>query len=116
MGVQIYDVVWVSIHTTCGMDAHLYHIVGLSMLDAEDRYGSEVRYWRIEWQGLRTPYVVLWLCQISWAWASSCTFGSCAHRMPKYIRPLQMSAPLHASAHLLHFMATQCALSKPLSA
>ncbi len=28
-----------SMHTTCGMNAHLYHIVGLSMLDAEDRYG-----------------------------------------------------------------------------
>ncbi len=26
----------VSIHTTCGMNAHLYHIVGLSMLDSED--------------------------------------------------------------------------------
>ncbi len=25
---------------------HLYHIVALSMLDAEDRYGSEDRYWR----------------------------------------------------------------------
>ncbi len=24
-------------HTTSGMDAHLYYIVGLSMLDAEDR-------------------------------------------------------------------------------
>ncbi len=32
MGGKIYDVVWVSIHTTCGMNAHLYHIVGLSML------------------------------------------------------------------------------------
>ncbi len=37
-GGEIYDVVWVSIHTTCGMNAHLYHIVGLSMLDAEDRW------------------------------------------------------------------------------
>ncbi len=36
MGGNIYDVVWVSIDTTCGMNAHLYHIVGLSMLDAED--------------------------------------------------------------------------------
>ncbi len=36
VGGKIYDVVWVSIHTTCGMNAHLYHIVGLSMLDAED--------------------------------------------------------------------------------
>ncbi len=25
------------IHTTSGMDAHLYYIVGLSMLDVEDR-------------------------------------------------------------------------------
>ncbi len=31
------------------IDAHLYHIVGLSMLDAEDRYGSEDRYWRFGW-------------------------------------------------------------------
>ncbi len=36
MGGKIYDVVWVSIYTTCGMNAYLYHIVGLSMLDAED--------------------------------------------------------------------------------
>ncbi len=36
MGREIYDVVWVSIHITCGINAHLYHIVGLSMLDAED--------------------------------------------------------------------------------
>ncbi len=39
MGGKIYDVVCMSIHTTCGMSAHLYHIVCLSML--EDRYGSE---------------------------------------------------------------------------
>ena len=37
MGGNIYDVVWMSIHTTCGMNNHLYHIVGLSMLDAKDR-------------------------------------------------------------------------------
>ncbi len=30
---KIYDVVCMSIHTKCGMNAHLYHIVGLSMLD-----------------------------------------------------------------------------------
>ncbi len=29
---MIYDVVCTSIHTTCGMNAHLYHIVGLSAL------------------------------------------------------------------------------------
>ncbi len=29
MGGKIYDVVCMSIHTTCGMNAHLYHIVGL---------------------------------------------------------------------------------------
>ncbi len=40
MGGKIYDVGWVSIHTTCGMNAHLYHIVGLSMLDAEDRLST----------------------------------------------------------------------------
>ncbi len=27
---KIYDVVWLLIHTTSGMDAHLYYIVGLS--------------------------------------------------------------------------------------
>ncbi len=26
-GGKIYDVVCMSIHTTCGMNAHLYHIV-----------------------------------------------------------------------------------------
>ncbi len=29
---KVYDVVSMSIHTTCGMNAHLYHIVGISML------------------------------------------------------------------------------------
>ncbi len=33
MGGKIYDVVCMSIHTTCGICAHLYHVVGLSMLD-----------------------------------------------------------------------------------
>ncbi len=47
-----------SIHTTCGMDAHLYHIVGLSMLDAENCYGSEDRYWRFGWHGVRALFVV----------------------------------------------------------
>ncbi len=32
MGGKINDVVCMSIHTTCGMNAYLYHIVGLSML------------------------------------------------------------------------------------
>ncbi len=36
-GGKIYDVVWMLIHTTSGMDAHLHYIVGFSMLDAEDR-------------------------------------------------------------------------------
>ncbi len=46
------------------MNAHLYHIVGLSMLDAEDRYGSEDRYWRggldggMTWDGLRYLHVM----------------------------------------------------------
>ncbi len=31
-GGKIYDVVWMLIHTTSGMDAHLYYIAGLSML------------------------------------------------------------------------------------
>ncbi len=29
-GGKIYDVVWMLVNTTSGMDAHLYYIVGLS--------------------------------------------------------------------------------------
>ncbi len=53
-----------SIYTSSGMNAHPYHIVGLSMIDAEDRYGSEGRYWRfgcmgagMAWHALHYLYV-----------------------------------------------------------